>query len=104
MENRRLAPHFVYVLLCEDGSLYTGVTKDLNARMKLHMNGRGARYTRMHRPKKLVYVEELDSRAEAMKRERSIKRLKHIQKLELVDQRSKLRRSANCALKAKKKR
>lgn len=76
--------HFVYVVLCEDGSLYTGVTKDVDARMKLHVKGRGARYTRMHRPDKLVYVEEFGSRSEAMRIERRIKRLKHNQKLKLT--------------------
>jgi len=52
--------------------------------MKLHMNGKGARYTRTHRPKKLVYFEEISSRAEAMKRERKVKKLKHSQKLKLI--------------------
>lgn len=83
--------HIVYIILCEDGSLYTGITKDLDARLKLHMNGRGARYTRMHRPKKLVYVEKCNSRAEAMRRERRVKRLKHDQKLNLIDSKNKIR-------------
>lgn len=78
-------PHYVYVILCEDGSLYTGYTKDLDARMRLHLNGKGARYTRTHRPKKLVYVEKFESRAEAMKRERKLKNLKHPQKLKLTN-------------------
>ncbi|MFQ6075546.1 MAG: GIY-YIG nuclease family protein [Candidatus Bathyarchaeia archaeon] len=82
-------PYYVYVILCEDGSFYTGYTKDLDLRMKLHMNGKGARYTRMHTPKKLVYVEEFDSRAEAVKRERMIKKLNHRQKLELINSRIK---------------
>jgi putative endonuclease len=78
-------PHYVYVIQCEDGSFYTGYTKDLDLRMNLHMNGKGARYTRMHRPKKIVYVEEFCSRAEAMKRERTVKISKHRQKLELIN-------------------
>ena len=53
------------------------------------MNGKAARYTRMHRPKKIVYVEEFGSRAEAMKREKWIKRLKHSQKLELINSQTK---------------
>ena len=77
-------PHYVYVILCEDGSLYTGYTKDLDVRMKLHLNGRGARYTKIHRPRKLVYVEEFDSRAEAMQRERKLKTLTHHEKLKLI--------------------
>jgi len=52
--------------------------------MKLHMEGKGARYTKMHLPKKLVHFEEFDSRAEAMKRERTIKKLNHNQKSELA--------------------
>lgn len=82
-------PHYVYIVLCEGGSFYTGCTKDLDARMKLHMNGKGARYTRMHRAKKLIYYEEFDSRAEAMRRERKVKTLKHNQKLRLANSRRK---------------
>ena len=79
----------VYVILCKDNSFYTGYTKDLNSRMRLHMNGKAARYTRMHRAKKIVYVEEFGSRAEAMKREKWIKRLKHSQKLALIKSQTK---------------
>ena len=81
--------YYVYVILCKDKSFYTGYTKDLDSRMRLHMNGKAARYTRMHRPKKIVYVEEFGSRAEAMKREKWIKRLKHSQKLELINSQTK---------------
>jgi len=81
--------YYVYVILCEDNSFYTGYTKDLDSRMRLHMNGKAARYTRMHRPKKIVYVEEFGSRAEAMKREKWIKRLKHSQKLTLIKSQTK---------------
>jgi putative endonuclease len=77
-------PYYVYVILCKDNSFYTGYTKDLDSRMRLHKNGKAARYTRMHKPKKIVYVEEFDSRAKAMKREKRIKRLKHSQKLALI--------------------
>jgi len=84
-----LTPHYVYVIQCEDGSFYTGCTKNVDSRMRLHMKGKGARYTRMHRPKKLIYVEEFNSRAEAMKKERKVKMLKRSQKLELMNSRSK---------------
>jgi putative endonuclease len=77
-------PYCVYIIQCRGGSFYTGYTKDLDSRMKLHINGKGARYTKMHKPKKLVYVEEFDSRSEAMKREKEVKKLNHSQKLELV--------------------
>ncbi len=83
-------PFYVYILLCSDGSFYTGYTKDLEARTKLHQNGNGARYTKIHRPEKLVYVEQFALRSEAMKRERAIKKLSHQQKLDLVDSQKQL--------------
>jgi putative endonuclease len=82
----------VYVILCDDNSFYTGYTKNLDRRIRLHKNGRGARYTRTHKPKKLVYVEEFDSRREAMQRERKVKRLNHQQKLKLIKTKSKFAR------------
>ena len=78
-------PFYVYILLCSDGSFYTGYTKNVDERMRLHACGKGARYTKMHKPKKIAYVEALGSRAEAMRREKAIKRLSHKQKLELVN-------------------
>ncbi len=86
--------YHVYIILCEDGSFYTGYTKNLDSRVKLHTRGKGARYTKMHRPKKLVYAEELDSRAEAMKRERKIKTLSHKQKLQLARSQRKRKKSS----------
>jgi len=80
-----MAPYYVYVILCEGNNLYTGYTKNLKSRFKLHTKGKGARYTRMHKPKALIYFEKHSSRAEAMKREKRIKRLNHVQKLELAN-------------------
>ncbi len=74
----------VYILLCSDGSFYTGYTKDLDARTRLHINGNGARYTKTHKPQKVAYTELFASRGEAMKREREIKKLNHQQKLDLI--------------------
>ena len=82
-------PYYVYVILCDDGSFYTGYTKNVNSRMRLHVNGKGARYTKMHKPKKLVYTEEFDYRAEAMKRERKVKTMGHKQKLRLMQSQTK---------------
>jgi putative endonuclease len=76
---------YVYILLCCDGSFYTGYTKDVETRLRLHQIGKGARYTRIHKPKKLVYFEECASRSLAMRRERSIKKLSHQQKQVLID-------------------
>lgn len=77
-------PYYVYVLLCEDGSYYTGYAKDVDSRVKQHVRGIGARYTKLHKPKRLVYTEEVDTRREAMKRERQIKKLSHDEKHKLV--------------------
>ena len=81
-------PFYVYILLCMDGSFYTGYTKNIDARTRLHVNGKGARYTKMHRPKRVAYVELFDSQAKAMKREREIKKLTHQQKLNLINSRN----------------
>jgi putative endonuclease len=75
---------YVYMLLCCDGSYYTGYTKDLVERMKQHEKGKGARYTKSHKPERLAYVELFDSRSKAIKRERQIKKLSRQQKLELI--------------------
>jgi putative endonuclease len=75
---------YVYILQCMDGSFYTGYTKDIDERTKQHQNGKGARYTKAHKPQKLAYVEFFDSRSQAMKREREIKKLSHQQKVDLI--------------------
>ena len=74
---------FVYIVRCSDGTLYTGWAVDVAARVKAHNAGRGAKYTRMRLPVKLVYSEELPTRAEAMQRERQIKRYPRARKLKL---------------------
>ena len=81
-------PFYVYILLCIDGSFYTGYTKNIDERTRLHANGKGARYTRIHKPKRVAYVELFGSRAKAMKREREIKKMSHQQKLNLINSRN----------------
>lgn len=76
---------YVYILLCIDGSFYTGYTKNIQVRTRLHVNGKGARYTKAHKPQKVVYVELFDSTEKAMKREKEIKKMSHKQKLQLVN-------------------
>ena len=78
-------PYYIYILLCRDGSYYTGHAKDVKRRVEQHKKGQGARYTRMHDPEKIVYVEEFDSLSKAMKREREIKSLSHSKKQQLVN-------------------
>ncbi len=77
-------PYHVYILLCQDGSFYTGYTKNIDERTQLHINGKGARYTRAHHPQKVAYTEQFASRSEAMKREKAIKKLSHKQKAQLA--------------------
>jgi len=79
-----ILPYYIYVLLCEDGSYYTGYAKDIDLRVQQHWRGVGARYTKLHKPKKLVYTEEFETVGEAMKREREIKQLSHEEKYRLV--------------------
>jgi putative endonuclease len=74
----------VYIVECADGSLYTGWAVDVEKRVQAHNAGRGARYTRVHRPVKLVYAESQPTRAAAMKREASIKTWPRARKLKLI--------------------
>lgn len=66
--------HFVYMLRCADGTLYTGYARDPQAREKVHNAGRGAKYTAGRLPVSLVYSEPCESVGAALRRERQIKR------------------------------
>jgi predicted GIY-YIG superfamily endonuclease len=81
--------YYVYILRCKDGSYYTGHAKDVERRFEMHKKGRGAKYTQMHEPEKLVYIEEFESRGDAMRRERRIKTLSHNKKQQLISNNSK---------------
>lgn len=74
-----------YILLCADGTLYTGWTNDLQKRIAAHNAGRGAKYTRGRRPVTLLYSEECASKREAMSREAAIKKLSRERKLLLSE-------------------
>lgn len=76
--------NYTYILECSDGSLYTGWTNDMDERLKAHNDGRGAKYTKSRRPVKLVYLEESETKSEAMSREAKIKKLSRKEKLELI--------------------
>lgn len=76
--------YYTYIVECSDGTLYTGYTTDLEARIETHNKGKGAKYTRVRLPVKLVYYEIHDTKNEAMSREYNIKRLSRKQKLELI--------------------
>ena len=75
----------VYMLECKDGSLYTGVTDRLQHRLAMHRSGKGAKYTKGRAPLVLRYLEDCDSRSDALKREASIKKLSKAQKWELCN-------------------
>jgi predicted GIY-YIG superfamily endonuclease len=76
----------VYMLRCNDGSLYTGCTNDLDARLKTHNQGKGAKYTRSRLPCDLVYQEPCSNRSHAARREYAIKKLSAAAKHQLIDQ------------------
>ncbi len=75
----------VYILQCMDGSFYTGYTKNLQERLKQHENGKGAKYTKSHKPRRVAYVENFDSQAQAMRREKEIKKMSRQQKINLIN-------------------
>jgi putative endonuclease len=77
-------PFYCYILECSDGTFYTGWTTDPPRREKQHNAGTGARYTRVRRPVKLIYIEEQVDRVAAMKRELAIKRMPRGQKKKLI--------------------
>ena len=76
----------VYMVLCNDGTLYTGITNDLEKRIEAHNSGKdGARYTRSRRPVKLVYSEEAGSKSTAAKLEYKIKKMTRAKKMEMIE-------------------
>ena len=77
--------YYVYILRCKDGSYYTGHAKDVEKRFEMHKKGRGAKYTRIHEPEEIVYIEQFESRGDAIRRERKIKTLSHNKKQQLID-------------------
>jgi putative endonuclease len=76
--------YFVYIILCSDASLYTGITNNLERRFEQHKNGTGGHYTRSKEVKKIVYTEEYPDRSSALKREAQIKGLRREKKLNLI--------------------
>lgn len=77
--------YFVYILLCSDKSLYTGSTNNIEKRFEDHLKGRGAKYTKSHKPIKVVYQEKFESKSEALKREAQIKKLTKKEKNNLIN-------------------
>ena len=77
-------PHFVYLLRCNDNTIYCGYTNNLEKRIEVHNSGKGSKYTRGRRPVKLIYVEECLSKSVALKREYTLKQLPRGKKEELI--------------------
>lgn len=76
--------YFVYIIQCSDNTLYTGITTDLDRRIKEHNSSKlGAKYTKVRRPVKLVFSKEFENRSEASKEESRIKKLSRSEKFEL---------------------
>ncbi len=76
-------PWFVYILLCEDDKLYTGIAKDVAKRFAVHQAGKGAKYTKVYKPICVMHYEKYDDHKSAAKRERAIKALPTAQKKQL---------------------
>ena len=76
--------YFVYLLQCKNGSLYTGITTDVDRRFLEHCNGKGGHYTRANGPLKMLYTEKFKNRSLATKRELEIKSWTREKKLRLV--------------------
>jgi len=76
--------YYCYMVKCANDAYYTGWTTDPVRRVKEHNAGRGARYTRMHGPVELVYVEEVEDHIAALKREAAIKKIGHARKVKLA--------------------
>lgn len=75
---------FVYILNCADGTLYTGITNDLDRRIKAHNAGTASKYTRVRRPVSIVYSEEVETKGDALRRELQIKRLTRSEKMAII--------------------
>ena len=76
--------YFIYIVKCKDETYYTGYTTNIEKRIKAHNEGKGAKYTRGRLPVKLVYWEQYEEKAQALKREYAIKQLTRKQKQQLI--------------------
>ena len=75
---------WVYILRCGDGTFYTGIAKDVQARLKMHRSGKGAKYTRGRGQLELVYEESCPDKGAALKRELAIKKLSREEKMNML--------------------
>lgn len=78
--------HYTYIVRCKDQTLYTGYTTNLERRLKMHNEGKGAKYTKIRRPVTMAYYETFDNKSDALKREYALKQLSRKQKLMLIEE------------------
>jgi putative endonuclease len=76
---------YIYILKCEDGSLYTGFTDNPERRFAEHNTKQGAKYTRSHKPVEILYTESFKNKGDALRRERQIKGWRREKKLALIN-------------------
>ncbi|MEG0380810.1 MAG: GIY-YIG nuclease family protein [Kurthia sp.] len=84
----KMNKHYMYILRCIDGTLYTGYTNDLDKRIATHNKGKGAKYTRNRLPVKCIYFETFERKEEAMSAEYYFKQKNRRQKIEYIKERS----------------
>ena len=78
--NNKKSSWFVYMVKCKDGSIYTGISNDVEDRIKEHNSGQGGKYTASKRPVRLIFQEEQTDKSSALKRERQIKNWSRVKK------------------------
>ena len=76
--------YYTYIILTKDNTLYCGYTDDLEKRFEAHVSGKGAKYTKVHKPLKIVYSKEFGTKSEAMKEEYRIKKMTRLEKLKFL--------------------
>ena len=82
----------LYILLCGDGTLYTGIARNADKRLEMHRSGKGAKYTRGRGPLQMVYRESCPDHTAALRRELEIKKLTRLQKEALISSGTRLRK------------
>ncbi len=86
MKPAKATQHYVYMLRCADGSIYSGYTTDPCHRTAVHNKGQGAKYTRSRLPVELVFVESFATKSEALKGEAALKKLSRAEKILLIEE------------------
>ena len=76
---------FIYIILCDDNSLYTGSTNDLSKRFEAHITGKGSKYTRSHKPQRIIHTETYNTKSDALKREAQIKNWSRQEKITILN-------------------